>query len=301
MSRDTEFGRASVATLCIVFGLSRAAYYEAQKALRDEVGGGVTKLPSPAKQRTPATRSWASAQALEDAITKIVDQYPAWGVRKVHAMLRREPYGLRASRKRVWAFMKRRGLCFAAGARPAETPRGTVAVELPNRRWATDLTTVWTKEDGTVAVVPVIDCGCRSVLALEVSKSQLSSAVLSPLAAALKREFGSPGAVPDGLELRTDHGPQYTGDDCLSLVDTWRLDHTFAPVGRPTGNAVAERLIRTMKEECIWLRDWASIEELRQALENWLCAYNERRPHQALNWQTPAEVRNGHMTVAHAA
>jgi hypothetical protein len=63
------------------------------------------------------------------------------------------------------------------------------------------------------------------------------------------------GNGPSPQELRTDHGPQYTAEDCVDLCRAWRLDHTFAPVGRPTGNSVAERLIRTMKEECIWLRD----------------------------------------------
>jgi transposase InsO family protein len=66
---------------------------------------------------------------------------------------------------------------------------------------------------------------------------------------------GRRAAVPAGLELRTDHGPQYTGQDCAELLA--RGDsRTLAPVGRPTGNAVVERLIRTMKEEVIRLQDW---------------------------------------------
>ena len=62
-------------------------------------------------------------------------------------------------------------------------------------------------------------------------------------------------------------------------------------MGRPTGNAVAERVIRTMKEEVIWLRDWDSADELREALLAWQVRYNTRRPHQALGWKPPAEYR----------
>ncbi len=54
--------------------------------------------------------------------------------------------------------------------------------------------------------------------------------------------------------------------------------HTFAHVGRPTCNAVAERTIRTMNEECIWLRDWRSLAELPQALPSWARAFNHDRP-----------------------
>jgi putative transposase len=291
MSLETEVGRATVALLCSVFGLSRAAFYVAKREAQAQPSAEVITFPSPAQRPVPKAERWAPAEALREAIEAIAKAHPAWGVRKVHAVLRREPYGLCVGRKRVWAMMKSLGLCFAPGARPTEATRGSVAVELPNRRWATDLTTVWTKEDGTVAVVPVVDCGCRSVLQLGVTKAQASGAVLAPLRAALQEHFGGVHGVPEELELRTDHGPQFTGEDCRELCERWRLDHTFAPVGRPTGNAVVERLIRTMKEECIWLRDWTSLAELQAELERWQRVYNEQRPHQALNWRTPAEVR----------
>ncbi len=67
------------------------------------------------------------------------------------------------------------------------------------------------------------------------------------------------------------------------------LTHTFAPVGRPTGNAIAERFIQTLKVELLWTRDWESIEELRPAITEWGVRYNEERPHQSLGWQTPHE------------
>ncbi len=60
-------------------------------------------------------------------------------------------------------------------------------------------------------------------------------------------------------------------------------------------NAVAERVIRTMKEECIWLRDWRSLAELEAALRTWQDKYNNERPHQSLQWQTPSEARQLHL------
>jgi putative transposase len=283
MSRETPAGVATVAQLCKAFGISRAAYYAAKKDVPEEGGGAkVLRLPTPPRG--------TSSEVVLSAIREVLKDNPAWGVRKVWATLRREK-GLRVGRRRVWALMHAHGLVLAKDREPGETTRGHVVVPEPNRRLATDFTTTWTKEDGVVAIVPVIDCGCRSVLALEVTKSQEAPDVLAPVERALEAEFGTPQNVPEGLEMRSDHGPQYTGADAERLLGLWGVLHTFAPVGRPTGNAVVERLIRTMKEEVVWLRDWKNAAELRAALEEWVRRYNTRRPHQALDWKTPAEVR----------
>jgi transposase InsO family protein len=94
------------------------------------------------------------------------------------------------------------------------------------------VTTVWTSHDGVAAVVPVVDCSDRVVLSCGVSKSQEAPFVLAPVAQALEAEFGQLRAVPVGLDLLTDYGPQYTGSDCDQLSKRWQLDHLLAPVGR---------------------------------------------------------------------
>ena len=88
--------------------------------------------------------------------------------------------------------------------------------------------------------------------------------------------------VPAGLELRSDNGPQYRGSVCFDLSLEWNFEQSFTLVGQPTGNAITERVILTMKTEVIWAQDWESAEELRQALEAWRHRYNHRRPHEAL-------------------
>jgi hypothetical protein len=59
--------------------------------------------------------------------------------------------------------------------------------------------------------------GDRSVLGLAASKAQDAPTVLAPVLAALVEHFDVPAHVPAGLELRTDHGSQYTGSDCEML------------------------------------------------------------------------------------
>jgi transposase InsO family protein len=290
MNRRTVAGEVSVSLLCATFKLSRAAYYATRTAAPLARAAKVIALPKRPR--------YTSADVVLAGIRRVIDANPAWGVRKVWATLRME--GLKVSRKRIWALMHAHGLVLARDREPGEPRRGHVAVPEPNRRLATDLTTVWTRRDGVVAVVPTVDCGCRSVLALEVTKDQHGPAVLASVERALVAAVGSPANVPDGLELRTDHGPQYTGADCETLARAWGLLHTYAPVGRPTGNAVVERLIRTMKEEVVWLRDWESADELRAALTAWAERYNQARPHQALGWKTPAAYRTDRLNAGHA-
>jgi putative transposase len=285
MSRQTAAGEASVSLLCATFQLSRAAYYaEAERQRRTPAaeGAAVVRLPS----RPRYTRAEVVLTRIREVLKRETSR--AWGVRKVWATLRRE--GLRVSRRRVHALMRANGLVLARDREPGETPRGHVTVPESNRRLATDLTTVWTRRDGTIALVPTIDCGDRTAVVV-VTKDQHGPAVLASVTAKLGESFGTPADVPEGVELRTDHGPQYTGADCRKLCEQWNLDHTYAPVGRPTGNAVVERFIRTLKEEVIWLRDWESLDEVQAAVVAWLKHYNTVRPHQALKWMTPAEWR----------
>lgn len=293
MSRMTVAGEASVSLLCATFHLSRAAFYAEARRQRGEGAAAVaTAAVIPLPRRPRYTVAAVVLARIREVLAR--DTARAWGVRKVWATLRRE--GLRVSRRRVHAIMRAHDLVLARDREPGETPRGHVMVPEPNRRIATDLTTVWTRRDGVVALVPTIDCGDRTTV-IEVTKDQHGPAVLASVETKLVAAFGTPANVPDGVELRTDHGPQYTGADCEALCTRWGLLHTYAPVGRPTGNAVVERFIRTLKEELIWLQDWESADELRAAITPWLEHYNTRRPHQALNWQTPLERRTERLAV----
>ena len=292
MNRETPRGTLSVGALCALLGISRSGYYGARRAAATRA-----EAQSPSQPAAPSVRKGRVPLVPDErvlvAIREVAQREPAWGVRKVWATLRRAE--LRVSRERVWSLMRREGLVFRAPHHEERT-QGHVSVPEPNRRLATDFGLVWTRREGWVCVAPTIDCGCRSVLGMVVSKSQESFVVLRSVDQALEAAFGSPAQVPEGVELRSDHGSQYTGHDCASLLARWSVSHTFSPVGRPTGNAVAERVIRTLKEEVIWLQDWEDAAEVERAVLGWVRRYNEQRPHMALGWKTPAEYRAAHLT-----
>ena len=184
MSRQTSWGEAPVAVVCEVFGISRAAWYAARKPV----------VPTLGPPRPPRARGTPAGELLV-AIEAIVAEHRAWGVRKVWATLKRT--GLRVGRRRVWALMKAHGHVLSGGVPREATPRrGQVVVPEPNRRLATDFTTVWTAEDGLVAVAVTVDCGCRSVLDVTVSKSQDAPSMLASVDSALVAAFDTPATCP---------------------------------------------------------------------------------------------------------
>ena len=85
-------------------------------------------------------------------------------------------------------------------------PRGHVAVAEPNRRIATNLKVIWTRDSGLVPIVITVDCGCRNVLDATVTDSQTAFDVMLAVERGLLRAFGAPQRVPGGVELRSDHG-----------------------------------------------------------------------------------------------
>lgn len=323
MSPLTDAGEATVKQMCEVFQMPRSTYYaslnsalpRAHRARLRLVSGGldtadetaqpaeVAPVPQPHADPSADCRG-VPVEQLRAAIAKLVTDHRAWGYRKIWATLRRPPYELKVGQRRVYALMRDMGLLLPPDrVHEPDPPRGHVTVPDSNRRFATDFTTVYTRDDGVCAVALVVDSGDRAVLALEATRSQEAPPILRPVEQALEAAFGDPRVVPEGVELRSDHGPQYTGADCRLLCSRWGLIHTFAPVGRPTGNALAERTIRTMKEECIWLHDFANLSELKAALALWCHAFNHERPHQALAWSTPAERRAANLAsrIAEAA
>src|SRR5690606_20061493 len=143
MNLRTDAGSLSTTPVCALFGLSRTAWYEAKRSLSQENTDETAAAPRPAREPRVASPPAATVEALMPAIHAIVEANPAWGVRKVWAVLRRKPYELKVSQRRVWALMSARNLTLVPNSpRKDLPPRGQVVTPEPNRRWATDLTTV---------------------------------------------------------------------------------------------------------------------------------------------------------------
>ena len=87
----------------------------------------------------------------------------------------------------------------------------------------------------------------------------------------------------------SDNGCQPTSVAFMKNCALLGIEQTFTGYNNPKGNADTERLIRTLKEELVWLSEWHSPFEFIQALERWVDDYNNEYLHSALNYKTPAQ------------
>ena len=74
------------------------------------------------------------------------------------------------------------------------------------------------------------------------------------------------------------------------MVRSYGLKQEFITPHCPQQNGMVERVIRTMKEQCIHRHRFETIQHANRVISDWIAFYNNRRPHQALAMRTPAEA-----------
>lgn len=94
----------------------------------------------------------------------------------------------------------------------------------------------------------------------------------------------------------SDNGCQPTSVAFMKACATLGITQTFTSYNNPKGNADTERLMRTLKEELLWLHEWTSPLELEQALATWIEWYNRQYWHSALGYRTPCQVEQQHLS-----
>jgi putative transposase len=94
--------------------------------------------------------------------------------------------------------------------------------------------------------------------------------------------------VPREFLLRSDNGLVFTSRKYTALVRSYGLKQEFISPHCPQQNGIVERVIRTLKEQCIHRQRFDGIQHATRAIGEWITFSNNRRPHQALDMKTPA-------------
>ena len=122
---------------------------------------------------------------------------------------------------------------------------------------------------------------------------------LEPIRQGVRRHFGGfAQGIAAGLAVRHDHGSQYVSHDFQREIAFLGIESSPAFVRAPEGNGCAERFIRTLKENLLWVRTFDSVEELRQALLAFRETYNTTWLIERHGFQTPAAVRQNQLSLA---
>ena len=237
--------------------------------------------------------------ALVDAIRGVLIDSPFHGEghRKVWARLRHQ--GLRTSKERVRRLMRESGLSAATRVGRPRGPRhhdGTIIPEAVDAMWGTDMTAAFTLEHGQVAVFVAVDHCSAECTGIHAALRGTRHEALEPIRQGVVERFGGvfEGAA-GGLSVRHDHGSQYMSHDFQREV-AW-LGATSSPafVRAPEGNGCAERFIRTLKENLLWVTSFRTVEELRLALIEFRRTYNERWLIERHGYRSPAQFRRDQM------
>lgn len=224
---------------------------------------------------------------------RIDEQYtqtPFYGSRRMTVRLREQGYAV--NRKRVQRLMRRMGVeavypkrrLSAGGAESRVFPyllRGVTVVR-PDQVWSADITYIRLRR-GFLYLVAVMDWYSRCVLSWELSNALEAGFCVE----ALERALGGPRKPS---VFNTDQGAQFTSEEFIERLRRAEVAVSMDGRRRVFDNIFVERLWRTVKYEEVYLHDYRDGREARQSLGRYFEFYNERRPHQSLNYRTPATV-----------
>jgi putative transposase len=237
-------------------------------------------------------------------LMRLIDQQytrtPFYGSRRMTHWLGRA--GHEVNRKRVQRLMRKMGL-EAVYPRPRLSMAGPdhkvypyllrgIEVRRSDQVWSTDITYVPMKH-GFMYLVAVMDWHSRYVLSWQLSNTMDVTFCLTALEQALEK--GGPEI------FNTDQGSQFTSQAFTGRLTEAGVAISMDGRGRVLDNIFVERLWRTVKYEDIYIKWYVTVAELESGLADYFWFYNHERPHQALGYQTPAEVYFGNLEAENAS
>ena len=151
-----------------------------------------------------------------------------------------------------------------------------------NQVWCTDITYIPMRR-GFLYLVAVMDWSTRKVLSWRVSNTMEVDFCIEALEEAMD-VFGRPAI------FNSDQGSQFTSPRFTEVLIAAGVRISMDGRGRWMDNVFIERLWRSLKYECVYLRAFETGSELRAGLTWWIDYYNGRRPHSGLDGRTPDEA-----------
>lgn len=232
----------------------------------------------------------AANQDLLVKIKKMKNEHPSWGYRRVWAYLKFRK-NINVNKKRIYRIMKLENLLVPPNLKlkSKRTPtRSKPRTIEPNSIWGTDMTKILIPNSGWVYLHVLIDWGSKKIIGHSLESTSRTDDWLSALHMGINNQF--PNGIKEAnpyLQLVSDNGCQPTSKRFISECKSLGIQQIFTSYNNPKGNADTERVIRTIKEDLVWPREWKDIYELKEELTKWIQNYNEDFPHSSLGYMTP--------------
>lgn len=262
----------SVNRLCSAVGLARAEYYR------------------------HATRPPGDEHDLDlrQEIQTIAADMPAYGYRRITAQLARN--GIVANHKRVLKLMRKDGLLCLSKAAFVKTTQSqhsftiypnlvpALSIDGPDQLWVADITYIHLRREVFYLAV-LLDAFSRRVIGWHMDSNLAAQLAVTALQMALAQRTVTPNLVH-----HSDRGTQYASDAYVNLLKDQGIRISMSRTANPYDNAKAERFIKTLKYEEIYLNDYDNLAEARFRIGDFLDeVYNHKRLHSKIGYVPPAE------------
>ena len=276
VASESAHGARAIKLLSAAVGLPRATFYRRHR-----------QTAEPDKAETE----------LRQTIERIALQMPTYGYRPMTAELRRR--GWLANHKHVLRLMRAENLLCRPRRRFVVTTDSThslpVAPNLARRMvltaadqlWVADITYIRLPGEFVYLAV-ILDAFSRRVIGWALDRHLLTELPLSALRMALRTR-----QIKAGLVHHSDRGVQYASTDYVSLLVKHQIRISMSRTGNPYDNAKAERFMRTLKHEEVFLSDYQTLTEARASIRHFINeVYNRKRLHSALGYLSPVEFEH---------
>jgi transposase InsO family protein len=278
----------TVADLCRIYQISRKTAYKFISRY-DEFGPeGLHDLA-----RAPRSHPNETTEQMQDLIVNLRTQHPTWGPRKLRAVLGRDWHDIGPpAASTIGAILLRNGLTTPARRRTNQRATPSLALstpDAPNHVWCADFKGHFTLANGQRCYPFTLTDAYSRLLIRCQALAQPDTDSTKPLWVAAFREYGLPDVI------RTDNGAPFatTGLGGLSLLSIWWIKLGIRPQrikpGKPQQNGQHERMHRTLKAEAT-KPPQANLRSQQKVFDRFRHEYNNLRPHEALDQETPASV-----------
>lgn len=266
----------SIHRFCDILGASRASYYR-------------LRLGRPRLARAPKNRI---REAFKPMLKQFCLENPVYGYRKTW-FLTKEEHGLSVSS--VYRNLREEGLKILPERHWKRTAKRNTKdplpkAQYPNHIWMIDITEIDIWAYGRYRVISVIDCFSRRILAHQFRMRVRAEEVIELLQEAQEAAMKLCGTLPEKMYLITDNGTQFTAWQLQRYLASTPLIHIRIMYRSPNGIANMERFHKNLKYEKIYRESYQDPVEAAEEIKKYIDWYNEKRIHQALDYQTPGFV-----------
>lgn len=227
-------------------------------------------------------------------IVNLKKAHPFWGYRRVWAFLKFKKRYDNINKKRIYRIMRDNNLLNTKEKKlKAERKfKSRPKAEKPREFLGIDATKFWINGIGWVNLIVLIDWYTKEILSYTLSVRNRSEEWKEALLKGLNNGSFRQGIGLKKINLISDHGSQPTSHGFMRFCKDYGINQIFATFNNPKGNTDTERVMRTIKEEVVWINEFETIDEAEEEIKDFIDFYNNEYCHSSIGCKSPAEYFN---------